>query len=43
MIASRTYEEAPVRLAQWLPQRRRWLKGWMRLIEEKLYPMYSVG
>ena len=32
MIASRTYEEAPVRLAQWLPQRRRWLKGWMQTV-----------
>ncbi|MHA1189549.1 MAG: glycosyltransferase family 2 protein, partial [Alphaproteobacteria bacterium] len=30
MIASRTYEEAPVHLSQWLPQRRRWLKGWMQ-------------
>jgi cellulose synthase/poly-beta-1,6-N-acetylglucosamine synthase-like glycosyltransferase len=32
MIDSRTYEEAPVRLAQWLPQRRRWLKGWMQTV-----------
>jgi cellulose synthase/poly-beta-1,6-N-acetylglucosamine synthase-like glycosyltransferase len=32
MIASRTYEEAPVGLAQWLPQRRRWLKGWMQTL-----------
>jgi cellulose synthase/poly-beta-1,6-N-acetylglucosamine synthase-like glycosyltransferase len=32
MIAARTYEEAPVRLAQWLPQRRRWLKGWMQTV-----------
>ena len=32
MIASRTYEEAPLRLAQWLPQRRRWLKGWMQTV-----------
>ena len=30
MIDSRTYEEAPVRLDQWLPQRRRWLKGWIQ-------------
>ena len=32
MIASRTYEEAPVRMTQWLPQRRRWLKGWMQTV-----------
>ena len=32
VIASRTYEEAPVHLAQWLPQRRRWLKGWMQTV-----------
>lgn len=32
MINSRTYEEAPMRLAQWLPQRRRWLKGWMQTV-----------
>ena len=30
MIRSRTYEEAPVRLSEWLPQRRRWLKGWLQ-------------
>jgi cellulose synthase/poly-beta-1,6-N-acetylglucosamine synthase-like glycosyltransferase len=29
-IPSRTYEEAPVFLRQWLPQRRRWIKGWMQ-------------
>ena len=29
-IGSRTYEEAPVSLRQWLPQRRRWIKGWMQ-------------
>jgi cellulose synthase/poly-beta-1,6-N-acetylglucosamine synthase-like glycosyltransferase len=29
-IDSRTFEEAPVRLSQWLPQRRRWIKGWMQ-------------
>lgn len=29
-IRSRTYEEAPVRFGQWLPQRRRWIKGWMQ-------------
>lgn len=30
ILASRTYEEAPVRLRQWFPQRRRWIKGWMQ-------------
>jgi cellulose synthase/poly-beta-1,6-N-acetylglucosamine synthase-like glycosyltransferase len=29
-ILSRTYEEAPVTFRQWLPQRRRWIKGWMQ-------------
>ena len=29
-ILSRTFEEAPLRWRQWLPQRRRWLKGWMQ-------------
>ncbi|HEX2255771.1 MAG TPA: glycosyltransferase family 2 protein [Afifellaceae bacterium] len=27
-LASRTYEEAPVRWRDWLRQRRRWIKGW---------------
>ena len=31
-IPSRTYEEAPVEFRQWLPQRRRWIKGWMQTI-----------
>ena len=26
---STTYEEAPLTLGKWLPQRSRWLKGWM--------------
>ena len=30
VIASTTYEEAPERLRDWLPQRTRWLKGWMQ-------------
>ena len=30
MLMSRTYEEAPVSLRQWFPQRRRWIKGWMQ-------------
>ena len=29
-ILSHTFEEAPVALRQWLPQRRRWVKGWMQ-------------
>lgn len=31
-ILSRTYEEAPVTFRQWLPQRRRWIKGWMQTV-----------
>jgi cellulose synthase/poly-beta-1,6-N-acetylglucosamine synthase-like glycosyltransferase len=31
-IFSRTYEEAPVTFRQWLPQRRRWIKGWMQTV-----------
>src|SRR4029079_4604591 len=31
-ILSRTYEEAPVTLRQWLPQRRRWIKGWIQTV-----------
>ena len=30
MLASTTWEEAPRDLANWLPQRRRWMKGWMQ-------------
>lgn len=30
VIASTTYEEAPQRWSAWLPQRTRWLKGWMQ-------------
>jgi cellulose synthase/poly-beta-1,6-N-acetylglucosamine synthase-like glycosyltransferase len=30
MITRPTYEEAPEKLAYWLPQRTRWLKGWMQ-------------
>lgn len=29
-LASRTEEEAPVNWRQWLPQRRRWIKGWIQ-------------
>ncbi len=28
-LASTTFEEAPLTFAKWLPQRTRWLKGWM--------------
>jgi cellulose synthase/poly-beta-1,6-N-acetylglucosamine synthase-like glycosyltransferase len=31
MIDSTTFEEAPARIGDWLGQRSRWLKGWMRL------------
>ena len=30
VLASRTNEEAPVTFRAWLPQRTRWLKGWMQ-------------
>ncbi len=30
VITSTTYEEAPQRWSVWLPQRTRWLKGWMQ-------------
>ncbi len=30
VIASTTWEEAPVRFGQWLRQRTRWFKGWMQ-------------
>lgn len=30
MLDSTTWEEAPPCLADWLPQRRRWMKGWMQ-------------
>ena len=30
MLSSTTWEEAPVRFGGWLPQRTRWLKGWMQ-------------
>jgi cellulose synthase/poly-beta-1,6-N-acetylglucosamine synthase-like glycosyltransferase len=32
VIASTTWEEAPVRFMPWLRQRTRWFKGWMRLV-----------
>ena len=31
-ILSRTHEEAPVTFRQWLPQRRRWIKGWIQTV-----------
>ncbi|MDR3473624.1 MAG: glycosyltransferase [Devosia sp.] len=33
MLASQTWEEAPVSLAVWMRQRTRWMKGWMRLCQ----------
>jgi cellulose synthase/poly-beta-1,6-N-acetylglucosamine synthase-like glycosyltransferase len=30
MLASRTFEEAPIGLGAWLNQRTRWMKGWMQ-------------
>ena len=30
VLASDTWEEAPALLSDWLPQRTRWLKGWMQ-------------
>ena len=30
MLSARTYEEAPETFGVWLPQRTRWLKGWMQ-------------
>ena len=30
MLASTTWEEAPHEVGNWLPQRRRWMKGWMQ-------------
>jgi cellulose synthase/poly-beta-1,6-N-acetylglucosamine synthase-like glycosyltransferase len=30
MITKPTFEDAPVRLKQWLPQRVRWFKGWLQ-------------
>lgn len=31
-LDARTYEEAPIGFRQWLPQRRRWVKGWMQTV-----------
>ena len=30
VLASTTWEEAPIRFGQWFRQRTRWLKGWMQ-------------
>jgi cellulose synthase/poly-beta-1,6-N-acetylglucosamine synthase-like glycosyltransferase len=38
MLDSRTFEKAPVYGDQWLPQRRRWLKGWMQTAAVCLAP-----
>jgi len=37
-LASVTGEEAPARLAAWLAQRRRWMKGWMQTSFVQLRP-----
>ncbi|MBK1623039.1 hypothetical protein CKO32_05620 [Afifella marina DSM 2698] len=37
-IASRTFEEAPVSLSQWMGQRRRWVKGWMQSLLVAMWP-----
>jgi cellulose synthase/poly-beta-1,6-N-acetylglucosamine synthase-like glycosyltransferase len=42
-ILSRTYEEAPVTLRQWLPQRRRWIKGWIQTVMLCWGPGISPG
>jgi glycosyltransferase XagB len=42
-ILSRTYEEAPVTFRQWLPQRRRWIKGWMQTVALCVGPGISPG
>ncbi len=42
-IHSRTYEEAPVTFRQWLPQRRRWIKGWMQTVALSLGRGISPG
>jgi cellulose synthase/poly-beta-1,6-N-acetylglucosamine synthase-like glycosyltransferase len=34
MITRPTYEDAPEKLGNWLPQRTRWFKGWMHLCED---------
>jgi glycosyltransferase XagB len=37
ILSSTTQEEAPARLDAWLKQRRRWSKGWMRLVNKYSY------
>lgn len=32
VLASTTWEEAPASRKEWLPQRKRWLKGWMQTV-----------
>lgn len=47
MIASRTHEEAPVRLGQWLNQRSRWIKGhlqtWIVVMRDPMRRMRGMG
>jgi cellulose synthase/poly-beta-1,6-N-acetylglucosamine synthase-like glycosyltransferase len=42
-IYSRTFEEAPVTFRQWLPQRRRWIKGWIQTVAISLGREISAG
>ena len=45
VLASTTWEEAPATASVWSGQRRRWLKGWMRLSNSKhniLIYMYKI-
>jgi len=37
VVASTTWEEAPVRFMPWLRQRTRWFKGWMRLVNRSKF------
>ena len=43
VLSSVTYEEAPFTMRDWFTQRTRWLKGWMRPFESKVYCYISDG
>jgi glycosyltransferase XagB len=43
VIDSTTYEEAPANVCDWLGQRSRWFKGWMRLVKNLFFGMFSVA
>jgi hypothetical protein len=36
-FASTTYEEAPMHFRAWLPQRTRWMKGWLHLLSSRIF------